>query len=126
MSPSRGHFAEIAAVRANDRGPTPPRYCIDTPFRPVPSPAMTDIACVGGVLFDERGRLLLIRRGHDPGRGLWSLPGGRIEPGEDDPAALVREMAEETGLVVAPGRLVGTVVRGRYVIADYLCEPTGG
>ncbi|MCW0216202.1 MAG: NUDIX domain-containing protein [Pseudonocardia sp.] len=87
---------------------------------------MSEIACVGGVLFDAGGRLLLIRRGHDPGRGLWSLPGGRVEPGEDDAAALVREMAEETGLVVVPGRHVGTVVRGRYVIADYLCVAVGG
>jgi ADP-ribose pyrophosphatase YjhB (NUDIX family) len=84
------------------------------------------VPCVGGLVFDACGRLLLIRRGHDPGRGLWSLPGGRVEPGEDDAAALVREMAEETGLVVVPGRLVGTVVRGGYLIADYLCDAVGG
>jgi ADP-ribose pyrophosphatase YjhB (NUDIX family) len=84
------------------------------------------VACVGGILFDAHGRLLLIRRGHAPGRGLWSLPGGRVEPGEDDAATLVREMAEETGLVVTPGAHVGTVVRGPYVIADYRCEAVGG
>jgi ADP-ribose pyrophosphatase YjhB (NUDIX family) len=49
-----------------------------------------------------------------------------VEPGEDDAAALVREMAEETGLVVVPGRHVGTVVRGSHVIADYLCDAVGG
>jgi ADP-ribose pyrophosphatase YjhB (NUDIX family) len=84
------------------------------------------VPCVGGLAFDPYGRLLLVQRAHDPGRGLWSLPGGRVEPGEDDTAALVREMAEETGLVVVPGALVGRVHRGRYEIADYLCGVVGG
>src|ERR671916_412733 len=61
-----------------------------------------------------------------PVRGLWSLPGGRVEPGENDAAALVREMAEETGLVVQPGDLVGRVRRGLYEIADYRCRVVGG
>jgi 8-oxo-dGTP diphosphatase len=84
------------------------------------------VPCVGGLAYDDRGRLLLIKRAHDPGKGLWSVPGGRVEPGEDDAAALAREMAEETGLVVRPGPLVGRVVRGRYDIADYRCTVTGG
>ena len=70
-----------------------------------------EIPCVGAVVRDEQGRLLLIKRGHEPGAGLWSLPGGRIEPGETDAEALVREMLEETGLKVAPGRLLGNVKR---------------
>jgi 8-oxo-dGTP diphosphatase len=70
-----------------------------------------EIPCVGAVVKDEQGRLLLIKRGHEPGAGLWSLPGGRIEPGETDAEALVREMLEETGLKVAPGRLLGNVKR---------------
>ena len=70
-----------------------------------------EIPCVGAVVKDEQGRLLLIKRGHEPGAGLWSLPGGRIEPGETDAEALVREMLEETGLKVAPGRLLGSVKR---------------
>ena len=84
------------------------------------------IPCVGALTYDPSGRLLLVRRAHDPGRGLWSLPGGRVEPGEDDAAALVREMAEETGLVVVPGALVGRVRRGVYDIADYRCVVVGG
>jgi 8-oxo-dGTP diphosphatase len=84
------------------------------------------IPCVGALTFDPNGRLLLVQRAHDPGRGLWSLPGGRVEPGEDDAAALVREMAEETGLVVVPGALVGRVRRGVYDIADYRCTVVGG
>ena len=89
------------------------------------------IGCVGAVIKDEAGRLLLIRRGHEPGKGLWSIPGGRIEPGESDEAALVREVREETGLVVTAGHLIGTVRRpggpGRvFDIRDYAAEVTGG
>lgn len=87
---------------------------------------MALVRCVGGILFDARGRLLVIRRGHDPGRGLWSLPGGRVETGETDEQALIREMHEETGLDVRIGALVGTVERGRYAIYDYACSLLGG
>ncbi|MDN5748825.1 MAG: NUDIX domain-containing protein [Pseudonocardia sp.] len=76
--------------------------------------------------YDADGRLLLVRRGNEPGRGRWSVPGGRVEAGEDDAAALVREMREETGLTVRPGRLVGRVSRGRYAVADYVCTVVGG
>jgi 8-oxo-dGTP diphosphatase len=86
----------------------------------------TGVPCVGALAYDADGRLLLIRRRNDPGRGLWSVPGGRVEPGESDAEAVVREMAEETGLVVEPGALIGTVRRGPYVIADYRCAVVGG
>ena len=56
---------------------------------------------MGAVIHDPAGRLLLIRRGHDPHRGLWSLPGGRIEAGESPEQAVVREVREETGLTCA-------------------------
>ena len=49
------------------------------------------IPCVGGIIRDEAGRLLLIQRGHDPEAGRWSVPGGRIEAGESDAQALVQE-----------------------------------
>ena len=89
------------------------------------------IPCVGAVITDEQGRLLLIKRGHEPAAGLWSLPGGRIEPGETDAEALVREMREETGLEVAPGPLLGAVQRpgedGDVIdIRDYSATITGG
>ena len=51
--------------------------------------------------------MLMILRGHEPGKGLWSIPGGRIEPGESDEQAVVREVREETGLEVTCGRLLG-------------------
>jgi len=90
----------------------------------------SEIPCVGAVVTDAHGRLLLIRRGHDPGAGLWSLPGGHIEPGESDAVALAREMLEETGLTVVPGRLLGRVWRigaGDDIIEirDYAATVTG-
>lgn len=84
------------------------------------------VPCVGGLAYDDEGRLLMIQRGNEPGRGLWSVPGGRVERGEDDAAALVREMREETGLEVVPGPLVGRVRRGPFAIADYRCTVVGG
>jgi 8-oxo-dGTP diphosphatase len=91
---------------------------------------MTDcdtlVACVGGLAYDDEGRILLVRRRNDPGSGLWSVPGGRVEPGETDTQAVIREMAEETGLTVEPGALVGRVRRGPYAIADYRCTVVGG
>jgi len=82
---------------------------------------------VGGVVIGA-GRLLLVQRGQAPSLGLWSIPGGRLEPGETTEAGCAREVLEETGLVVQVGRLVGTVERdapssGVYVIDDHLCTP---
>jgi len=89
------------------------------------------IPCVGAVIKDGTGRLLLIRRGHAPGAGLWSLPGGRIEQGETDAEALVREIDEETGLLIEPGALIGAVRRPAgsgdvFDIRDYAATVTGG
>src|SRR3979409_362313 len=84
------------------------------------------VRCVGGIAHDPAGRLLLIRRANEPGRGLWSLPGGRVEPGETDEEAVRRELLEETGLQVIPGPLVGMVLRGPYAIYDYECSVAGG
>jgi 8-oxo-dGTP diphosphatase len=94
----------------------------------VPAPR---VPCVGAIVKDEAGRLLLIQRGHEPETGRWSLPGGRIEPGETDPQAVVRETREETGLQVTCGALVGSVerpgLRGAVLdIRDYSATVTGG
>jgi 8-oxo-dGTP diphosphatase len=89
------------------------------------------IPCVGAIITDDRGRLLLIKRGHEPDAGLWSLPGGRVQPGETGEQAVVREIREETGLSVRCDRLVGSVRRtglGGAVldIRDYAATVTGG
>ena len=79
------------------------------------------VRCVGGIVHDARGRLLLIRRGRDPHRGLWSVPGGRIEAGESPEQAVEREVREETGLSVRAGAPVGRVrIPGDGVVYDVL------
>ena len=89
---------------------------------------------VGAVVVD-RGRVLLIRRGTEPMKGHWSLPGGLLELGESLADGVVREVREETGLLVEPVELVELLdrihreagrVRYHYVIADYLCRVIGG
>ena len=89
---------------------------------------------VGAVIVDE-GRVLLVRRGREPLKGHWSLPGGLVEVGESLQTAVIREVEEETGLLVEPVELIelldrihreGDRIRYHYVIADYLCRVTGG
>jgi ADP-ribose pyrophosphatase YjhB (NUDIX family) len=89
---------------------------------------------VGAVVVEE-GRVLLVRRGREPLKGHWSLPGGLLELGESLTAGVVREVREETGLTVEPVELVelldrihreGERIRYHYVIADYLCRLVGG
>jgi 8-oxo-dGTP diphosphatase len=89
---------------------------------------------VGAVVIHD-GRVLLIRRGKEPLRGRWLVPGGTVELGETLEEAVVREVREEAGLEVAP-RAVLTVfdhierkddrVLYHYVIVDYLCEYVRG
>ncbi len=89
---------------------------------------------VGGVLI-RGGKVLLIRRGKEPLRGRWVVPGGTVELGETLEEALVREMREETSLEVAPAGVLTVFDRiqresGRvayhYVIVDYLCRYVAG
>ena len=96
------------------------------------------IVGVGAVVVDE-GRVLLVRRGSEPLKGKWSLPGGMLEVGESLHQGVVREVEEETGLQVEPIELIELLdrivrdndpgsdrVRYHYVIADYLCRVVGG
>ena len=87
--------------------------------------ALPEVPCVGAVVHDAAGRLLLIQRGHAPSAGTWSVPGGRMEPGETEAAAVVREVAEETGLRVRPDRVLGAVrIAGDgvvFTVTDWAC-----
>jgi ADP-ribose pyrophosphatase YjhB (NUDIX family) len=86
---------------------------------------------VGAVAVSE-GSILLIRRGHAPSKGMWSLPGGRVMRGEGLAGALRREVREETGLDVEVGEVAGVVERDypeegvHYVIVDYFVAVNGG
>lgn len=84
------------------------------------------IRCVGGVVHDASGRLLLVRRGRAPAAGKWSLPGGKLLPGESLTDGVARELREETGLTVKPGPCAGIVTRGPYEIHDYFCTVVTG
>lgn len=82
------------------------------------------VQAVGAVVHDDSGRLLLVLRGRDPAAGLWSIPGGKVEPGESREAAVRREVLEETGLLVEVLAPVGVVERptgdgGVFEIHDY-------
>jgi ADP-ribose pyrophosphatase YjhB (NUDIX family) len=89
---------------------------------------------VGAVVVDA-GRVLLVRRGSEPMKGHWTLPGGLVELGEPLLTAVAREVKEETGLTVEPLELIelldrihreGERIRFHYVVADYLCLVAGG
>jgi 8-oxo-dGTP diphosphatase len=96
-----------------------------------------DAPLVGaGAIIVEDGRVLLVKRGHAPLLGEWSIPGGMLELGETVRDAVKREALEETGLRVEPVELLGVfdrVVRdeqGRlqyhYVLIDFLCRHIAG
>jgi 8-oxo-dGTP diphosphatase len=95
----------------------------------VSAPAV--VPCVGAVVHDASGRLLVVRRGREPGRGRWSVPGGRLEPGETVEQGVAREVREETGLEVTVGPLVGRPrIPGPagvvYDVADHRAVVPGG
>jgi 8-oxo-dGTP diphosphatase len=95
----------------------------------------TPEVCVGAIAVAD-DRLLMVRRGRGPAAGEWSVPGGRVEPGECLAEAVVRELAEETGIEGVCAGLVGWVERigddHHYVILDFAVtvldpiEPTAG
>lgn len=97
---------------------------------------------IGGVIIDQ-GRALLIRRGSEPLRGEWSIPGGTLELGETLEEGVARELLEETGVKVRVLEMIEVfdriflesgsldashkkTPRFHFVIVDYLCERIGG
>jgi 8-oxo-dGTP diphosphatase len=91
---------------------------------------VTPVVAVGAIVFDERGRVLLVERARPPGEGLWSVPGGKLEGAETLAQAVAREVREETGLAVEVGALACVVERigddHHFVILDYLARVIGG
>jgi 8-oxo-dGTP diphosphatase len=85
---------------------------------------------VGGVVLAEGERVLLVKRGQAPLAGTWSLPGGKVEPGESLEAAVVREVLEETGVRVDAGEVVAVVTIESegfaYEIHELLCTVAPG
>ena len=70
----------------------------------------TPLLAASAVVRDDQGRVLLVKRGHEPAMGLWSLPGGSVEQGETLSQAAIREVKEETGLDIVTGPEVWRVV----------------
>jgi 8-oxo-dGTP diphosphatase len=94
------------------------------------------IVGVGAVVIDST-KVLLVLRGNEPLRGEWSLPGGALELGETLQQGVIREVLEETGLVVVPTGIVEVLdrisqdetsgrIRYHYVLVDFVCRVTGG
>ncbi|HVO59869.1 MAG TPA: NUDIX hydrolase [Terriglobales bacterium] len=94
----------------------------------------TPLIGVGAIIVEE-GRVLLVKRGHPPLAGEWSIPGGVLEIGELLREAAAREANEETGLTVEPGEILGVFdrlirtgdrVQYHYVLIDFLCKRLQG
>lgn len=103
----------------------------------MPERGYPDRPIVGvGALVLVDGRVVLVKRAHEPLKGEWNLPGGVVELGETLEAACAREVREETGLEVRVGPVIEVFDRIMYddarkvayhfVLVDYVCHPTGG
>jgi 8-oxo-dGTP diphosphatase len=95
----------------------------------------TPLVGVGAIII-EYNRVVMVKRGHPPLAGEWSIPGGVLEVGETLREAAAREVLEETGLTVEVGELLGVFdrivrdtdqrARYHYVLIDFLCRRIGG
>jgi 8-oxo-dGTP diphosphatase len=91
---------------------------------------------VGAIVLDGNEKILMVKRGNEPGRGKWSFPGGLVNVGEAVKDAAKREVKEETGLSVKIGDLAGVVdvvikddnekVQYHYVIIDFFATRESG
>jgi mutator protein MutT len=101
----------------------------DAPKRLYPSSPLVGV----GAIVQYKGKILLIRRANEPGKGLWSIPGGLVELGETVRDAAKREVEEETGISVEIGDLIDVIdniirdekgaIKFHYVLVDFLARP---
>ena len=79
-------------------------------------------------VIERDGEVLLVRRGNQPGYGLWSMPGGYVDRGEVVEAAAAREVYEEAGLRVEVGQLIGLFSEEGHpvVVAAFMAREVGG
>ncbi|HEY85844.1 MAG TPA: NUDIX hydrolase [Chloroflexi bacterium] len=86
-----------------------------------------------GALVLNKGRVLLVKRETAPSKGLWAIPGGKIELGETMDQAVEREILEETGLIIRAGHIIHIFdnivhnsngdIQFHYIIVDFLAHP---
>lgn len=106
------------------RGVSPIRTCavIEPQEHGYPPSTYAPQVCVGAIV-TRTNELLLVRRNTEPGRGRWSVPGGRVEPGETLAEAVLRELEEETSIVGVCGPMIGWTeiidAHHHYVILDF-------
>ena len=116
-------------MRAGQNGP----MSAESPIVP---PRLSPIVGVGAVIWNEKGEIVLIRRGQEPRLGEWSIPGGKLEWGETLHAGVLREVREETGLTVEIVGLIEAVdsifrnaegaVARHYVLIDFTARWIAG
>jgi 8-oxo-dGTP diphosphatase len=104
--------------------------------RSLHAPARSPVLGVGAVIWNDKDEVVLIRRGKEPKRNQWSIPGGHLEWGESLHDAILREVREETGLIVEIAGLVDTVdlivqdgsgdVTRHYVLIDFATRVVSG
>lgn len=103
---------------------------------PIPTASRLPVLGVGAVIWNDRNEVVLIRRGKEPRRDEWSIPGGHLEWGESSHEGVRREVREETGLIVEIAGLIDTVdliakdasgtVTRHYVLIDFAARAIGG
>ncbi|MDP6410140.1 MAG: NUDIX domain-containing protein, partial [Planctomycetota bacterium] len=125
----RARFCPLcsSALAIREVGGRPRPRCLECRFVLYENPASAS----AGLVLDPDGRVLLVRRAIEPFKGLWAIPAGYQEADEDPPAAVVREVREETAIDVRVVRLVDLIhvpddARKPANVAVYLCRGARG
>ena len=129
VAASATRIREVIADELHSLSAPDPAARSRVPAAPSPPGAMMRIPAVGAIVRDAAGRFLLVQRGHEPQAGMWTVPGGKVESGETLEQAVIREIAEETGIAIEvvreawvvdiPDRRAGVV----YEVHDFVATP---